>query len=611
MSGRILWQAARPCVMAFFLGLWASLTLVAPVHAHPMGNFAICHYARIVANKDGRLTVRYLLDRAEIPTVTEKTTLHPGDSGVLTPAETSAYLAAQAASLIPNLDIEADGERLPLTLVDSHLTLSPGAGGLQTLKVTFDLQATLPTTQPLTVSYADHNYEERTGWKEIVLVGAGGASITGSPLGADDRSRGLSVYPKDVIPPQDTTAQFRVAFDGSSPATTAPAAQGTHVSSLTNTPRDAFTQAIASKKLTPLVILLGLFIAFIYGGIHALSPGHGKTIVGAYLVGSRGTAWHAVYLGATVTITHTLGVFALGFVTLFAAKYIVPEKTVSHSGSHFRRRDHRLGLESIYSAPDGRHGLRRAHAPVPDGRRRCQPCGQSTLSHAHGGGMMHSHLPPGADGAPVTWVSLLTLGISGGLLPCPSALVVLLSAVALHRVGYGLALVTAFSLGLAGTLTMIGLLFLHAGRLLSRSKLNFFSSPVMRIVPIFSALFVVGAGIFLVYGAVLQGNIHLFQGTPVIAAAGAVEAAGTRRADARRVQRVGRAGPGAGIWAKARDGSRSRHRRLDHRQRAPESGAGGTGGWTLGRRPHDLADAGRHRRSGATHRYPRACRQLA
>ena len=519
------------------LGAVALLVAGTPARAHPMGNFAICHYARIEADKSGKLRIRYVLDRAEIPTVSEKPALDPGNTGVVTDSEKRAYLATQVTSLLSNLDIRAGGKRLPLTVTDSAAVLSPGAGGLQTLKVSFDLQASAPPSkQPLAVSYADHNYEERTGWKEIILVGAGGASILDAPLSATDRSNGLSVYPKDIIPPQDTTADFRVAFDGVPPVQTAAALAplpavahaaspppGTTVTAANSTPRDPFTQAISKKRLTPLIIVLGLLIAFVYGGMHAFSPGHGKTIVGAYLVGSRGTAWHAVFLGATVTITHTLGVFALGLVTLFASKYVVPEKLYPIlgvvSGSAIVVLGINLFIQRLTQVMGfGAHSHRAGVGGIDDVH-----VGNPLMPHTHGG-WAHSHMPPGADGTPVTVLSLLTLGISGGLLPCPSALVVLLSAVALHRVAYGLLLVMAFSLGLAGTLTAIGLAFLHAGRLLSRSKLNIFSSPVMRIVPIFSALFVAAAGAFLVYGAVLQGGAHLFtSGAP--AAAPVVESA--------------------------------------------------------------------------------------
>src|SRR5262249_44529544 len=193
---------------------------------------------------------------------------------------------------------------------------------------------------------------------------------------------------------------------------------------------DPFTELITVPQLTLGIALLGLLAAAMLGGLHALSPGHGKTIVGAYLIGSRGTARHAVFLGLTVTATHTAGGFALRIITLFAAEYVVPEK-----------------LFPIISLISGmivlvigstlfiqRFRALQKTAPTDDNGQNFVPYHEHeypvdpTVPHSHGGNV-HSHLPPGSDGAKVTWRSLLALGISGGLLPCPSALVVLLSAI--------------------------------------------------------------------------------------------------------------------------------------------------------------------------------------
>jgi ABC-type nickel/cobalt efflux system permease component RcnA len=110
-------------------------------------------------------------------------------------------------------------------------------------------------------------------------------------------------------------------------------------------------------------------------------------------------------------------------------------------------------------------------------------------------------LPPGADGRPVTWRSLLALGVSGGLLPCPSALVVLLGAIALHRVAFGLLLIVAFSLGLAGVLVGIGLLLVLARGLLQRLSLGG-GGLATRYLPVASAFVVLVAGLFITLQAV-------------------------------------------------------------------------------------------------------------
>jgi ABC-type nickel/cobalt efflux system permease component RcnA len=234
--------------------------------------------------------------------------------------------------------------------------------------------------------------------------------------------------------------------------------------------------SISGPTIDPGVGILTLLGALLLGAVHALSPGHGKTIVGAYLIGSRGTPRHAVFLGVTVTITHTVGVFAIGFATLYASRFIVPERLFPLLSLISALLVLGMGLILlIQRARIARHafaqgvlgsvtpfraitpmipapGLNR-HLILAPGNRALDP-----TMHSHGGGPMHSHLPP----EKITWRSLLTLGISGGLVPCPSAMVLLLAAVALNKTAYGMLLVLVFSLGLAITLTMVGLAFLYA-----------------------------------------------------------------------------------------------------------------------------------------------------
>jgi len=267
--------------------------------------------------------------------------------------------------------------------------------------------------------------------------------------------------------------------------------------------RDRFAELIAAPNLTPGVILIGLLLAFIWGGMHALSPGHGKTVVGAYLVGSRGTAKHAAFLGATVTITHTIGVFALGFVTLFASHYVIPEKlypvlsfvsgalVVVIGLSLFTKR---LRVSLGVAAHDHDH-LHNHEGHDHD----------HSHSHSHGAGG-HTHLPPGADGSEITWRSLLALGVSGGIMPCPSALVVMLAAISMNRVGYGLVLIVAFSMGLAGALTVAGMAFVYGGKLLSKIPS---SGKLMRALPAASAFVIAVLGAAICYQSLRQAGIDV------------------------------------------------------------------------------------------------------
>ncbi|MER3436423.1 MAG: hypothetical protein C4346_01675 [Chloroflexota bacterium] len=216
-------------------------------------------------------------------------------------------------------------------------------------------------------------------------------------------------------------------------------------------------------------LVFALMLATLWGAAHALSPGHGKTVVSAYLAGARGTPKHAAFLGLTVTVTHTTGVLALGLVTLFASRFVMPQDLLPWLGIASGALVVLIGLATLrvrlpqgyrHHAHDHIHGAGHAHDHGDSHR-------HDAIVHAHGGGS-HSHIPPGGDGSPITWRSLIALGVSGGLLPCPSALVVLLGAIALGRAGFGLALVTAFSLGLATTLTLLGLASLYASHLLQR-----------------------------------------------------------------------------------------------------------------------------------------------
>ncbi|MEZ2302626.1 MAG: nickel/cobalt transporter [Microcoleus sp.] len=279
--------------------------------------------------------------------------------------------------------------------------------------------------------------------------------------------------------------------------------------------------------------LLALAGAFAWGAIHAMSPGHGKTIVGAYLVGARATPLHALFLAATTTITHTAGVFAVGGITLFASHLINPEKLNPWLNLISGFLVALIGFKLLIERTKNRFGLKNSffkyfktkivnqnwdlrtkvltmnyEEPVNllnrgSWEREFKPVKPkiSEHYHHHGDGRVHSHLPPGADGVPVTWKSLLALGISGGLLPCPSALVMLLSASALGSVGLGMTLVVAFSLGLALVLTAIGLILVYA-------KGKFDKLPkqlaVVKILPGISAMLVLLLGLGITGQAMLQ-----------------------------------------------------------------------------------------------------------
>ncbi|MEG4419057.1 sulfite exporter TauE/SafE family protein [Microcoleus sp. LAD1_D5] len=280
-------------------------------------------------------------------------------------------------------------------------------------------------------------------------------------------------------------------------------------------------------------LLLAIAGAFAWGCVHAMSPGHGKTIVGAYLVGSRATPLHALFLAATTTITHTAGVFAVGGISLFVSNLIDQEKLDPWLSLISGLLVASIGLNLLLSKIKTRLVVRtevlkkikskvfnknwflrtkvltaECEEPVNllsrgSWEREFKPVKPdiSHHYHDHGDGRLHSHLPPGTDGSPITWKSLLALGISGGLLPCPSALVMLLSASALGNVGLGMTLVIAFSLGLALVLSAIGLILVYAKR-------NFDKLPkqitAVKFLPAISAMFVMFLGLGITGQAMLK-----------------------------------------------------------------------------------------------------------
>ena len=442
----------------------AALVTAATARAHPLGNFSISHYAGIEIQVDA-IQIRYLIDMAEIPTFQEIQ-----ERGLVAEAghpSVAPWLTRTAETLALGLRVEVGGRRLPLSVTASEIIFPPGAGGLPTLKLGAVYRAPLGDTPagPLELRYADENFADRAGWKEIVIRAGAGATLAGSTAPAIDRSGQLSDYPVDLInsPPQDLEARATFTRELATIATAAPAPAppvGLQPNRQTPSP-SAFADLIARREPGAGIIAAALLVAVVLGAFHGLEPGHGKTVVAAYLVGSRGTVRHALILGLVVTASHTAGVYLLGGVTFYASQHVVPERlypwlslgsglTIAVLGAVMFRR--RFAGEGHRHHHHHEHAHDHAHAP----------------DHAHS----HTHAHDGHDhgDAPVSLRALVALGVSGGIIPCPAALVVLLSALSMHRVGFGLVLIVAFSVGLAAVLVIIGVLMVYAGRLMARFR---------------------------------------------------------------------------------------------------------------------------------------------
>jgi nickel/cobalt transporter (NicO) family protein len=475
--------------------------------AHPMGNFSVSHYSRIELGAHGA-RIRYVLDLAEIPTFQ---LLQGWKLDAASPREELERRAGeQAREWARSLKVEVGGKAVTPTVERTSMTLDKGAGGMAILRVTAELAV---DGAPGSLRYADGNYPDRAGWKEIVVIGADRATP-----GGPDRSQELTAYPQDplIAPPQDleasatwhavpapvtATAAAPAAPSASSPELPGQSAAGTVVRG------DYLSRMLREGEISFGMILVGMAVAFGLGAIHALSPGHGKTIVAAYLVGTRGTPKHAIFLGAMVTFTHTISVFFLGLATLFLSQYVLPEKIYpvlgAISGLSIVWIGGTLFFKRLRAAGGHSHG--HGHHHHHHGHDHDHSHEHGGLVHDHGDGHVHSHVPEGD----VSLGSLIALGASGGLVPCPSALVLLLSSVALGRVALGLTLLVAFSMGLAIVLMSIGLVVLYAKHLLpNREKTA--RNPFFRYVPVASAGIITCAGILMT--AVALGVIRPFAG---------------------------------------------------------------------------------------------------
>jgi len=535
-----------------------SLFLPRTMYAHPMGNFSVNHYSKIILGSDG-ITIQYSIDLAEIPAYQElqagNITATPKDPALL------RFLTARGTELGHGLSLIVDGRSVPLHLRSSDVIFPPGAGGLPTMKMGFIYEAAYPAAtnrEHANLHYTDTTYPGHTGWKEIVAIDPGG-SLLKSSVPAADRSAGLSNYPTDLLssPPQDLEASIEASLPPMSMAAHAapqknipqaatlqaatrlrptplqgpsskanprhataahlppskPLAENLQSVSRSpvatsamhleanqqKTPRDRFTELITAEHLSLWFLFTAALIAMGLGALHALEPGHGKTIVAAYLVGSRGTARHAVLLGLIVTASHTIGVFALGAVTLYASRYIVPEQLYPWLGVLSGLTIAGLGCYMLLRRLTG---TATDHSHLPG-----NPNSHWTFLKRPNDATMEgksAHLAS-ASAKSVSLTQLFTLGITGGIIPCPAALIVLLSAFALHRIALGFFLIVAFSLGLAAVLIGFGTAMVYARRFMSHLQVD--GPLTKRWLPVASSAFITVLGCIVAFQA--SAGIHL------------------------------------------------------------------------------------------------------
>jgi ABC-type nickel/cobalt efflux system permease component RcnA len=426
--------------LVVLLGVAAALALPAAAAAHPLGNFTVNRFSRVEVSGP-RVYVRYVLDLAEIPTF---------QAGNID-ARSFARRIARGTELTVN------GRRARLIPVEWALAHPAGAAGLKTTRLEVILSGPRLAGRSAVV-YRDRNYSQRIGWKEIVVGDA------------PSRSHELHAYPKSLLSsPLDITHVRTSLVPGTVPGTRPHVTRGDAVRAADRVADSGFAALVARDDLGVWVILASLAVALFWGAAHALSPGHGKAIITAYLVGQRGTPRHAALLGLIVTVTHTIGVFALGLVTLLLSRFIVPEQLYPWLNLVSGLLVVAIGASVLHAR--WRHRRHHHHH-----------------HHHH-----HEH--------DLSRRSLIAVGVSGGLLPCPSALVVLLAAISLHRIGFGLLLIVAFSAGLALTITAIGLVAVLARTAFRRLS---FEGRALSLLPALSALVILAAGVAMTLHALPQ-----------------------------------------------------------------------------------------------------------
>ncbi|HEY4016593.1 MAG TPA: sulfite exporter TauE/SafE family protein [Polyangiaceae bacterium] len=462
-------SAARAAAAAFVVAFAAALVAV-PASAHPAGFTSINRYVGVECNAQGNLHIAYLLDFAELPSYSEFERLDANKDGNVSPEEQRAYLDARVPPLVRAWKIDIDGAPASVAVVGSSLDVREGERGMSILRIAAEVTASrasplAPGAREVHVHAADIAFADRSGWREMAAADSPDALVVAGVK--EDASEALAYGSnRGEGPPRVDQADFTfrltaspVPAAASGPRSERPVVVDARLAQLSSAMRHA------SGSWTFSAIALG--IALLLGALHALSPGHGKALAGAYLVGQRARPSQAFVFGATVTASHTALVFLVGGMA------VAIERTV---GSDRLLR----GLELLSAAAVLTLGLVQLS-------RRWRDLAGAASHEGH-----HHPEEPGSLG------SVAALGASSGLTPCPSALAILLTAVALHRVGLGLVLILAFSVGVAATLTATGLLVMWARRLLDRFDVFARVSPWL---PVLSSAFVTVVGVLLCVSA--------------------------------------------------------------------------------------------------------------
>jgi ABC-type nickel/cobalt efflux system permease component RcnA len=418
---------------------------------------------------------------AEIPTFQA---LGAQSGASASPAAVARWARSEAPTLLPDLRLSAGGAAVPLTLDGVSARTRPGAGGLPTLYLRLTAHGTLPASPALALSYRDETYAGRLGWHDVAVAPAQEPTheLTAYPSALLGSPRAVTGVDLTLRP--DGTAAVRATVDQS-----AMAAGGAPGAPLMRSNQLSDMLARGTGDWT--FVLITLLVAVALGALHALEPGHGKTLLAVSLVGARATVKQATILATSLTIAHTIGVLALGLAISVLKGYFVPEsiypwitllsgvaiaivgaravqrqigarQPLAHAHVHPHAQAHAHDHPHVHHAHTHQAHHEHAHAGHDHGHGHGHTHDHDDLEHAR------LHAIPGT--APLTFGSTIWAAMSGAVAPCPAALVVLLAAVALNQVTYGIVVIVAFSAGLAATLTGLGIAVVRSAGWLQRRR---------------------------------------------------------------------------------------------------------------------------------------------
>ena len=512
---------ARLALLAMCATTLLTLATPATVSAHPLGNFTINVYNGITVAAD-RIQVDRVVDMAELPAVSARREIDTDRDGVLSDEETAGWAERACAAAPSEMTLSSAGRPLALAPVSVGISFPPGQAGLVTLRLVCGYGTAVPAAGASTqIEFRDLSYASRTGWRELVVTPAG-VTISGAEAFTTSASSRLLSYPSGAgtALAQQTAAAFSFTASSSVPAPAMPVIED--AVPLGSAPADVVMEApspaalpgsasdlpaqigalLQASDLSPVALLVALGVAAVVGAFHAATPGHGKTLMAAYLVGSRGTVRDALGLGLTVTVAHTIGVFALGAIVVVAGAALPSERLLPMLGLVSGVIVTLLGASMLIQ----RVRARRHHATDDHGHAhhdsadRDPDHGHTHVDeesqagwHSHGP-LRHTHLP--SSEGPLRRRNLLALGLVGGLVPSASAILIFVGSIAAGRPALGMILTVAFGAGMAAVLVGVGILLVKARSLVERIP-NPGLGRMLAYAPLVSAV------VFLVVGAVI------------------------------------------------------------------------------------------------------------